>query len=152
MKESSDFPRLATTATLELSFYSGIKTDHQSVCTLCHIFRSYGSLLNFYLCIVWGVLTDGRCGTSAIFWWEKVFWENFWSIFSPDPGIDWIFWTPAWSFDFTSDSPRQIVYLQWSSWSIIILSFNMPNVAQWSLIVISRSNQPIFYWQLVFLT
>jgi hypothetical protein len=27
------------------------------------------------------------------------------------------------------------------SWSIIILSFSMPNVAQWSLIVISRSNQ-----------
>jgi len=63
---------------------------------------------------------------------------------APNPAIDWIFWTPtAWHFDFTSDSPCLIVYLQWSSWSIIILSFIMPKVAQWSLIVISRSNQPI---------
>lgn len=66
--------------------------------------------------------------------------------FFPNPGIDWIFWTPAWHFDFTSHyirlSPPDCLS-PWSSWSIIILSFIMPNVAQWSLIVISRSNQPI---------
>jgi len=139
---SQDWP---LTATLELSFYS--KTNHQSDYTSCHIFRSYGSLFNFYLCIVWGVLTDGRGGTSAIYRWEKVILgELLINLFipAPNPAIDWIFWTPpAWHFDFTSDSPRLIVYLQWSSWSIIILSFIMPKVAQWSLIVISRSNQPI---------
>lgn len=75
--------------------------------------------------------------------------------FSPNPGIDWIFWTPAWHFDFTSYyirlSPPDCLS-PWSSWSIIILSFIMPNVAQWSLIVISQSKRSpsienLFSWQ-----
>ena len=150
---SQDWP---LTATLDLSFYS--KTNHQSDYTSCHIFRSYGSLFNFYLCIVWGVLTDGRGGTSAIYRWEKVILgELLINLFipAPNPAIDWIFWTPAWHFDFTSYyirlSPPDCLS-PWSSWSIIILSFIMPNVAQWSLIVISASwrspsIENLFSWQ-----
>ena len=109
---SQDWP---LTATLELSFYSWIKTNHQSVYTLCHIFRSYGSLLNFYLCIVWGVLTDGRGGTSAIYRWEKLFWEI--NLFIPFPPILELIGFSGHQLDILilppiiSDSPRLIVYL-----------------------------------------
>jgi len=64
---------------LHLSFYSWIKTRHQSVYTPCDIFRYYGSFFNFPLALFGGFLTDGGDTTSAIYWWEKLFWENFWS-------------------------------------------------------------------------
>lgn len=61
---------------LHLSFYSWIKTRHQSVYTPCDIFRYYFSTFPWH-CLgdFWPMVET----ESAIYWWEKLFWENFWS-------------------------------------------------------------------------
>lgn len=134
---SQDWP---LEAALDLYFHSWIKTNQIGPFTLRVVFSDHmAHFSTFTFALFWGVLTDGRGRTSAIYWREKLFYQSFHPL--PNPGIDWIFWTPAWYFYFISSLPDFLS--PWSSWSIIILSFTMPNVAQWSLIVISRSNQPI---------
>ena len=141
-KQIFRIPRIGCfTSKPELSFHFWIKTNYQF--PLCHVFRSYdASLFKFYICIVWGFwpMVDEEQTPSID---EKNLLGGLLIFLFPDPGIDQIFWTPAWDFDFVLYETRSPPFYPWSSRSIIILSCIKPNMAQWSLIVISSSNQPI---------